>query len=190
MNVLIIDDQASSRRVLRHILENVGSDCDLHEFESAIEALRWCSTSQADFVVVDYSMPGMDGIEFARSFRANPLNDRVPIMMLTVAQEASVKAAAVAAGIHDFITKPFAPRVVQARCECWLGMRRAQALPEAVDVPIRNDQSGHFKELGKRVMAVVGDSPANLDQSGHFKDLGRRIAEALRDMKGEGGCMF
>ena len=186
MNVLIIDDQASSRRVLRYILENVGSDCDLHEFESAIDALHWCSTSQADFVVVDYSMPGMDGIEFARLFRADPLNDRVPIMMMTVAQEASVKAAAVAAGIHDFIIKPFAPRVVQARCECWLGMRRAQVLPEAVDVPIRTDHSGHFKELGKRVMAVVGDSPVSMDQSGHFKDLGRRIAEALREMEGQG----
>lgn len=180
MNVLIIDDQPSSRMVIRRILEQMGLGIVLHEFSAAEDALSWCETSRADLIMVDYSMPGMDGIEFTRRFKAHEHHSGVPVMMITVAEQTSLRQLAAENGIVDFIVKPFLPRLLQVRCANLLSMRQAQMAAE----PPRNPSSGQFKELGKRVMDAVAVGPTRHDQSAHFKDLGRRVMNALRELKG------
>ena len=180
MNVLIIDDQPSSRMVIRRILERMDFEIAFHEFCAAEDALRWCETSRADLIMVDYSMPGMDGIEFTRRFKEYEHHSGVPIMMITVAEQASLRQVAAENGIVDFVVKPFLPRLLQVRCANLLSMRQAQIAAE----PPRNPSSGQFKELGKRVMDAVAVGPTRHDQSAHFKDLGRRVMNALRELKG------
>jgi two-component system response regulator RpfG len=180
MNVLIIDDQASSRMVIRRILERMDLDIALHEFCAAEDALRWCETSRADLIMVDYSMPGMDGIGFTRRFKERECHVGVPVMMITVAEQTSLRQIAAESGVLDFIVKPFLPRLLQARCTNLLTMRQAQMTAE----PRSNTSSGQFRELGKRVMDAVAVGPTRHDQSAHFKDLGRRVMNALRELKG------
>jgi DNA-binding response OmpR family regulator len=180
MNVLIIDDQPSSRMVIRRILERMDAGIALYEFGTAEDALRWVETSRADLIMVDYSMPGMDGIEFTRRFKAHEQHSGVPVMMITVAEKAALCQVAAENGILDFVVKPFVPRLLQARCANLLSMRKAQM---ANNQP-PNTSSGQFKALGKLVMDAVAQEPTRHDQSAHFKDLGRRVMNALRELKG------
>ena len=69
MNVLIVDDQPSARTMLRHVVEAIGPGVRANDFGNPIDALRWSEGNIADLVLLDYRMPEMDGLEFARRFR-------------------------------------------------------------------------------------------------------------------------
>src|SRR5690606_5034198 len=84
MNVLIVDDQSSARTMLRHVVEAIGPGVRASDFGSPVDALRWSESHSTDLVLLDYRMPDMDGLEFARRFR-RPLSRRdVPIVLISV----------------------------------------------------------------------------------------------------------
>ena len=70
MNIVIVDDQTSARTMLRHILEDIGPELEVHDFGDPLAALAWCGSNRADLLLLDYRMPVLDGLEFARRFRA------------------------------------------------------------------------------------------------------------------------
>lgn len=127
MNVLIVDDQASQRMQLRHLIEDINSDIKVSDFADPVQALLWSQQEPPDLVVLDYRMPKMDGLEFARRFR-RPLSQRdVPMMLITVVgDDEPLRQAALDAGIIDFLVKPIKPREVRARCKNMLDLRQRQ----------------------------------------------------------------
>ena len=126
MNVLIVDDQASQRAILRHLVQDIDVNIKVTDFADPVQALLWSQTVPPDMVILDYRMPKMDGLEFARRFR-RPLAQRdVPVMLVTVVGDEPLRQAALDAGIIDFMVKPIRPRELRSRCKNLLDLRQRQ----------------------------------------------------------------
>lgn len=124
MNVLIVDDQGSARAMLRHVVEGIGPYLQVEDFSDPVEALRRSEHWDPDLLLLDYRMPEMDGLEFARRFRRPPAHRDVPIVLITVVGDEPVRQAALDAGVIDFLVKPVRPRELRARCKNLLSLRQ------------------------------------------------------------------
>jgi two-component system, response regulator RpfG len=124
LNIVIVDDQTSARTMLRHILEDISPELDVLDFGDPQTALRWCEENRPDLLLLDYRMPIIDGLEFARRFRRPLLHRDVPIVLVTVVGDEPIRQAALDAGVIDFLVKPVRPRELRARCRNLLQLRQ------------------------------------------------------------------
>src|ERR1700704_3935956 len=107
VEVLIVDDDYYTRKVIRTLLAVVGID-NVHDAIDGASGLEAICTLRPDIVILDWEMPGIDGAEFTRRVRspANFSYPGVPIIMLTGHGERSRVAEAVHLGVHEFLLKP------------------------------------------------------------------------------------
>lgn len=124
MNVLIVDDQQSARTMMRRVVEGISPSIFVADFENPIEALAWSGRNRTDLLLLDYRMPDMDGLEFARQFRHSTTKRDVPIVLVTIIGDEPVRQAALESGVIDFLVKPVKPRELGARCRNWLRLRQ------------------------------------------------------------------
>jgi two-component system chemotaxis response regulator CheY len=112
-NCLIVDDSRVIRTVARRLFE------ELHyataEAEDGISALRACREKMPDLMLLDWSMPGMTGVEFVRALRAQPGGGRPVILVSLTEVDVNEIAQAVAAGINDYLMKPFDRQTLSAK---------------------------------------------------------------------------
>lgn len=126
-NVLIIDDNRANMVLIEHLLRKI-PDCGSELQQDPAAALAWCKSQIPDLVIVDYMMPGMDGIEFIRRFRELPGTAEIPILMVTANSTMDVRYAALEAGSNDFLTKPINKAEFVPRVKNMLELRRGQRL--------------------------------------------------------------
>ena len=124
VKIVIVDDQTSARTMLRHILEDISPELEVFDFGDSEEALRWSENNRPDLLLLDYRMPAIDGLEFARRFRRSLSNRDVPIVLVTVVGDEPIRQAALDAGVIDFLVKPVRPRELRARCRNLLQLRQ------------------------------------------------------------------
>lgn len=110
--------------MLRHIIEDIAPELSVHDFGVPGDALGWCETHATDLLLLDYRMPDIDGLEFARRFRRWPLHRDIPIILVTVVGDEPIRQAALEAGVIDFLVKPVRPRELRARCRNLLQLRQ------------------------------------------------------------------
>ena len=113
--VLLVEDDRMLRRALRASFRNW--DFDVAEAESGEEALTVVSGDPPDLVVLDLTLPGIDGLETLRHLRT--FSD-VPVVVLTVRDSLRDKVAALESGADDYVLKPFAPEELLARSRAHL----------------------------------------------------------------------
>jgi response regulator RpfG family c-di-GMP phosphodiesterase len=120
MRVLLVDDDAALRMLLRTTFEVF--DIDVDEAEDAAAARRLISSSAPDVVVLDVHMPGMDGLEFCRHLKTDPATDGIAVVMLS-GSDGGTAAAAEEVGADAAIRKPFSPLQLLAVVEQLAGSR-------------------------------------------------------------------
>src|SRR5690606_12313216 len=91
MSIVIVDDHTSARTMLRHILEDISRELEVIDFGDPQQALRWCEENRPDLLLLDYRMPVIDGLEFARRFRKPPLHRDVRIVLATVVGDEPIR---------------------------------------------------------------------------------------------------
>jgi len=131
--VLIVDDEAPIREMIAVALEMAGYDC--MEADSAQTAHPMIIDRKPDMVLLDWMMPGISGIEFARRLRKDEMTSDIPIIMLTAKTDEDNKIQGLETGIDDYITKPFSPRELVARLKTVL----RRTTPKGVEEPITID---------------------------------------------------
>jgi len=114
--ILIIDDQLTSRQILKQLVSTIEQNLTVHDFANPLEALAWTAKNPVDLVLVDYKMPEMNGVEFIRKFRMNPVSAHVPVIMVTSIEDRNVRYEALGAGATDFLMKPVDHHECRARC--------------------------------------------------------------------------
>lgn len=125
MHVLIVDDNQTNLILLRKLVEKIDG-CIPVAFSDPLQALVAASTAEIDLVLVDYMMPGVDGLSFIRRFRSFSGGADVPIVMITTADERAIMHAALEAGATDFLAKPIETVEFQSRVRNLLRLREAQ----------------------------------------------------------------
>jgi two-component system cell cycle response regulator DivK len=116
--ILVVEDQADNRRILRDLLGNAGYE--LVEAESGEEAITAVAARHPDLILMDIQLPVMDGYEATRRIRSKPELGSVPIIAVTSYALAGDEAKALAVGCTAYITKPFSPRALLAKVREYL----------------------------------------------------------------------
>ncbi len=111
--VLVVDDSRLQRRIINAALSRLG--LDVVEAGSGTEALAICEAAPPDLVISDWMMPGMNGLELCRAFRALPREDYGYFILVTSKSEKEEVALGLDAGADDFLTKPINPGELRAR---------------------------------------------------------------------------
>ncbi|MFC3152627.1 phosphate regulon transcriptional regulator PhoB [Litoribrevibacter euphylliae] len=130
--VLIVDDEAPIREMIMVALEMAGYNC--LEAENTQSAHSIIVDQQPDLILLDWMLPGVSGIEFARRLKKDELTSDVPIIMLTAKSEEDNKIQGLEVGADDYITKPFSPRELVARLKAVLRRTTPQGVEETVSV--------------------------------------------------------
>ena len=108
--VLIIEDHADIRRLLRMTLEFAAFDCDVHEAADGMAGLAAARSWRPDAVLLDVMMPGsVDGLALCRHLKADPALQGTPVVMLSALGSKVDREAGLSAGAHAYLVKPFSP---------------------------------------------------------------------------------
>lgn len=122
--VVIVDDMLPNALLAAVVVERLDG-VEVEVFEDAPEALARCRAAPPDLVLLDYVMPGLDGIAFARALRDGLDGEFVPIIMVTGESRSGTLAEAMAAGATDFLRKPWDETELEARARNMLSLRRS-----------------------------------------------------------------
>ena len=117
-NILVVEDDADIGSLLRFSFENTGFS--VVETKSAQAAMQILSAQQTDLVIIDWMLPGMDGLDLTRTLRNRADTKKIPIIMLTARSEEADAIQGFDSGVDDYVTKPFSPRELVARVNALL----------------------------------------------------------------------
>jgi two-component system chemotaxis response regulator CheY len=116
MKILVVDDFQTMRRIIKNYLRQLGFN-NVEEAEDGDVALEKLKESEFDFVITDWNMPKMTGIDLLKKIRAANNFKTIPVLIITAEAEKENVVQAAQAGVNDYIVKPFTPEVLQTKIE-------------------------------------------------------------------------
>nr|WP_268748160.1 chemotaxis response regulator CheY [Methyloterricola oryzae] len=114
MRILVVDDFSTMRRIVKSIVKQLGFN-NVDEAEDGKQALEMLKGGKYGFVVSDWNMPNMTGIDLLRAIRADPDLKDTPVLMVTAETEKQIVVDAIQAGVNNYIVKPFTPQVFEEK---------------------------------------------------------------------------
>jgi len=106
MKILVVDDFSTMRRIIKNLLSELGYK-DIHEAKDGHDAINWLKVNSVDFIITDWNMPTVTGLELLQSIRKTPEIATVPVLMVTAESKRDQIIAAAQAGVNGYIVKPF-----------------------------------------------------------------------------------
>lgn len=131
-NILIIEDEPAIQELLTLNISQAGHNpIRAMSVEQGQQLMR---ETMPDLILLDWMLPGMSGIEFARRLKSDEYSKNIPIIMLTARSEEVDKIRGLDVGADDYVTKPFSPRELNARIKAVLRRRAPQMTDDPIEV--------------------------------------------------------
>jgi two-component system phosphate regulon response regulator PhoB len=131
-SILVVEDEPAIQELISYGLRQAGHK--VFCAGDAEQAMTIVNDVLPDLVLLDWMLPGMSGIEFAKMLRHVPRTKNIPIIMLTARTEEGDKVSGLEVGADDYITKPFSPRELAARIKAVLRRRSPEAADDVVEI--------------------------------------------------------
>jgi len=116
MKILVVDDFSTMRRIIKNLLRDLGFT-NTDEADDGNTALPMLKTGKYDFLVTDWNMPGMTGIDLLKTVRADDDLKSLPVLMVTAEAKRDQIVAAAQAGVNGYVVKPFTAAVLKEKIE-------------------------------------------------------------------------
>lgn len=116
MKILIVDDFSTMRRIIKNLLRDLGFT-NTQEADDGVTALPMLRNGDFDFLVTDWNMPGMTGIDLLKQVRADPKLVSLPVLMVTAEAKRDQIIEAAQAGVNGYVVKPFTAQVLKEKID-------------------------------------------------------------------------
>jgi len=114
MKILIVDDFSTMRRIIKNLLRDLGFT-NTQEADDGATALPMLQNGNFDFLITDWNMPGMQGIDLLKAVRADPNLNTLPVLMVTAEAKREQIVEAAQSGVNGYIVKPFTAQTLEEK---------------------------------------------------------------------------
>ncbi len=116
MKILVVDDFSTMRRIIKNLLRDLGFN-NTQEADDGSTALPMLQKGDFDFVVTDWNMPGMQGIDLLKAIRADDNLKHLPVLMVTAEAKREQIITAAQAGVNGYVVKPFTAATLKEKLD-------------------------------------------------------------------------
>ncbi len=116
MNILVVDDFATMRKIIKNLLRELGFT-NITEADDGTTALPMLQKYEFDFLVTDWIMPRMQGIDLVKEIRKDPNLSSLPVLMVTAEAKREHIVEAAKAGVNGYVVKPFSAQILKDKID-------------------------------------------------------------------------
>ncbi len=124
LRFLVVDDFSTMRRIVKNFLNDLGYT-KVEEADDGTTALPILKAGNVDFLVTDWNMPGMPGLDLLKAVRADPALAKLPVLLVTAEAKREQIVEAAQAGVNGYVVKPFTAQTLKEKIEKILASRAA-----------------------------------------------------------------
>ena len=126
LRFLVVDDFSTMRRIIKNFLNDLGY-ANVQEADDGNTALPILKGGKIDFLITDWNMPGMPGLDLLKAVRADPALAKLPVLLLTAEAKREQIVEAAQAGVNGYVIKPFTAQILKEKLDKIRQTRAAQA---------------------------------------------------------------